>query len=101
MSDKTFVGKGRKVGQYGNVAFSVCIDDVESSIFEYNGKRYVKLMVGEMRQADSFGKTHNVWLDDFKPDPSKRREAPQTSQKAPQEVEYPADDQINPEDIPF
>lgn len=101
MAEKKYVGKGRAVGQYGNVAFSVCVDDIQEHIFEYNGKRYVKLVVSKMREADKHGKTHTVSIDDFKPDPNKRRETTQTSQEAHHGASDHEADQINPEDIPF
>lgn len=101
MSEKKYVGKGRAIGTYGAVAFSVCVESIKEHTFEYKGKNYVKLIVSPMRQPDKFGKTHEVTLDTWKPDPSKRKEDPQTPQNAPQEVESASDDQINPEDIPF
>jgi len=101
MAEKEYVGKGRSVGQYGNVSFSVCVDTIAPHIFDYKGKKYIKLMMGVMKNPDEHGKTHTVYIDDFKPDPSKRRDTPQTSQNAPQQAEAVGNEQINPEDIPF
>lgn len=60
-----YVGKGKST-KYG-VRFSVCITDSEAHIFEYNGKKYLKLEVNEMRQPDKYGKTHTVKVDTFNP----------------------------------
>lgn len=72
MSDnkRTFVGGGKKAEKFDIVNFSVCLSDIDKShIFEYNGKKYVKLSVGAKREVDQYGKTHAVWIDDYKPEP--------------------------------
>ena len=63
-----YVGKG-KATKYG-VRFSVCITDAEAHIFEYNGKKYLKLEVNEMKQPDKYGKTHTVKVDTYNPNQS-------------------------------
>lgn len=64
---KTYVGKGKEVANYDMVNFSVCIDSLEGHTFEYEGKKYVKLTISKMKEADKFGKTHTVCVNDFKP----------------------------------
>ena len=101
--DRKFVGRGKKIGQYGMIAVNICISDLEEHAEEFKGKKYVKLMVGEMRSADEKGRTHNVWIDEWKPDPNR---APRAENGAPHPLagEFdpkPEDEQINPEDIPF
>jgi len=64
---RTYVGKGVKVGKFDLINISICIDDVESYVYEYNGKRYAKLVVGGLRETDQYGKTHSVWINDYKP----------------------------------
>lgn len=91
------------VGQFKTIAISVCLSDVMGDAFEYNGKSYVKLMVGEMRQKDERGKTHTVWIDDFKPE-SQRERVPQSyeEQQAQEDASAgSAEEEINPDDIPF
>ena len=63
---RTYVGKGVKVDQFDLINISICIDDLQSHIFEYNGKRYVKLTVGGLREPDQYGKTHSVWVNNYK-----------------------------------
>jgi hypothetical protein len=65
---RVYVGKGVKAGQFDLTNISVCIDTCEPHIFEYNGKRYIKLTVGGLRETDQYGKTHSVWVNDYKPE---------------------------------
>ena len=67
MSDKIYVGSG-KSSNYG-VNISVCLTDLpKEHIFEYNGKKYIKLTVNEKREVDQYGKTHSVSVNTWKPD---------------------------------
>jgi len=70
MADKNYVGNGVKNDQYDLINFSVCLSDLrEDDVFEYNGKKYCKLTVGSKKDgADQYGKTHSVWVNDYKPD---------------------------------
>jgi len=70
MADKNYVGNGVKNDQYDLINFSVCLSDLrEDDVFEYNGKKYCKLTVGSKKGgADQYGKTHSVWVNDYKPD---------------------------------
>ena len=65
---KIYVGSGKKTSQYDIVNISICIDDLQPHIFEYNGKKYAKLTVAAKKEADQYGKTHSVWLDEYKPE---------------------------------
>ena len=49
MNEKIFVGKGKVVGQFGNISFNVELDALQPHAFEYSGKRYVKLVMSQMR----------------------------------------------------
>ncbi|OGX08274.1 MAG: hypothetical protein A2Z88_04910 [Omnitrophica WOR_2 bacterium GWA2_47_8] len=104
MNEKIYVGKGMVVGQYGNIGFSVDLDALLPHAYEYNGKRYVKLIMSEMRQADQYGKTHTVQIDTWKPDTaagaveSQKQQQPPTQPLA--EIDILEED-INTEEIPF
>lgn len=65
---KTYVGSGKKTSQYDIVNISICIDDLQPHIFEYNGKKYAKLTVAAKKEADQYGKTHSVSINTWKPD---------------------------------
>ncbi|OGZ04953.1 MAG: hypothetical protein A2845_04435 [Candidatus Lloydbacteria bacterium RIFCSPHIGHO2_01_FULL_49_22] len=102
MNEKIYVGKGKVVGQYGNISFSVELDALQPHAFEYNGKRYVKLIMSQMRQPDQYGKTHTVQIDTWKPDQNAAKpEATARASTSQPVVEYPTDEDINPADIPF
>lgn len=71
--DRIFVGSGKE-HKYG-VNVSVCLSDLpKEHIFEYNGKKYIKLKVNKKREADDYGKTHYVEVDTWKPDTENRVE---------------------------
>jgi hypothetical protein len=79
MNTKIYIGKGRKAEKLNIVNFSICLTDIpKDEIFEYNGKEYLKLAIGEMKQADKYGKTHTVWVDDFKPE---KKEEPEVQKQ--------------------
>lgn len=67
--DKIFVGNGKQVFE-NLVSVSLCLTDIpQEHIFEYNGKKYIKLNVGAKKDgADQYGKTHHVSIDTYKPD---------------------------------
>jgi len=67
--DKIFVGNGKQV--FDNlVSVSLCLTDIpQEHIFEYNGKKYIKLNVGAKKDvADQYCKTHHVSIDTYKPE---------------------------------
>jgi hypothetical protein len=73
MSEKIYIGRGKKVGQYGTIAVSICIDDIpkEHITKASNDKRYLNLNISEKREVDQYGYTHSVAVDTWKPDKDK------------------------------
>ena len=67
-NERIFVGKGVKPANYDLVNISISESKLGSHWFEYNGDRYIKLTVGALRQPDQYGKTHSVWINDYKPE---------------------------------
>ena len=67
--EKIYVGNGVSKFDGQMVSMSVCLSDLpKEHMFEYNGKRYIKLNVSAKRDgADDYGKTHHVTVDTFKP----------------------------------
>ena len=63
--NKVYVGKGKKFGQYGNISIGVRYSELTP-----NEGGYVNLIVSELREPDKYGKTHTVYLDDYKPKPA-------------------------------
>ena len=69
VKDKIYVGSGKEKFDGDQVAVSVCLSDLPKDwIFEYNNKKYVKLIVQKKRETDQYGKTHYVAIDTFKPE---------------------------------
>jgi hypothetical protein len=68
--EKIYVGSGKEKFDGDQVAISICLSDVPKDwMFEYNGKKYVKLIVQKKKEIDQYGKTHYVAIDTFKPEP--------------------------------
>lgn len=98
--DRRFVGSGKRVKDFDLINFSVCLSDIPTgSVFEYKGKQYVKLVIGGKREVDSYGKTHSVWLDPFKPDPN--RKAEHDSRRETREAPPILTEEFGPDDLPF
>jgi|TARA_B110000977_G_scaffold135896_1_gene172836 hypothetical protein len=72
MAEKIYVGNGTSKFDGNQVACSVCLTDLpQEHMFEYNGKKYIKLIVQEKKNTDEYGKTHFVAVDTWKPEPKK------------------------------
>jgi len=64
--DRIFVGSGKQTHEKF-VNISVCLTDLpKEHMFEYNGKKYIKLTVGKKNDTDKFGKTHYVAVNTYK-----------------------------------
>ena len=67
--EKIYVGSGKEMFDGDQVSISICLSDVPKDwMFEYNDKKYVKLLVQKKREVDQYGKTHYVAIDTFKPE---------------------------------
>jgi len=67
--EKIYVGSGK--GKFDNnlVEINLCLSDLpKEHIFEYEGKKYIKLKVVKKKEVDKFGKSHYIEVDTFKPD---------------------------------
>jgi len=90
--EKIYVGSGRKSGNYAIVNISVCLSDLpKEHMFEYNGKKYIKLTVAAKREVDQFGKSHYVAVDTFKPE----------SKTTGEPIVDNSQSSIDPGDVPF
>jgi hypothetical protein len=74
MNEKKYVGSGKKVGNYDLINFTISEEKTKDAWIEYNGKKYLKLTIGNKKEADQYGKTHSVWLDEYVPE--QKSEAP-------------------------
>jgi hypothetical protein len=83
MAEKIYVGSGTSKFDGNQVACSVCLTDLpQEHMFEYNGKKYIKLIVQEKKNPDEYGKTHFVAVDTWKPE-EKKETAPAVEEDLP------------------
>jgi len=69
MSDKKYCGSGKEFGKYGDINVTINLSDItKDMITEYEGKKYLRVVVSKKREKDKFGKTHSVYLNEWKPD---------------------------------
>ena len=85
--NRKFDGNGTKVGNYDLINLSIKKSALEGNWFEYNGEHYVKLTVGALKETSEYGRTHSVWINDYKPDPAKAKAK--------------AEDNVQEVDLPF
>ena len=62
MSEKVYVGKGRKVGKFNQLKLGIKVSDLTP-----NDRGYCNILIGEMKSEDKYGNTHTAWIDDWKP----------------------------------
>lgn len=77
-----YAGSGKKVAtQYGDFrAVTVNLTDLPSEhIFEYNGKKYIKLNVNDKKEADQYGKDVSVSVNTWKPEAQKEEQVAESS----------------------
>lgn len=61
---RNYVGNGTQSGEY-YINISLKKSQLEPHFYEYNGEQYVRLTVGKLREANEWGKTHSVWVNDY------------------------------------
>lgn len=66
-NEKKYIGSGKQVGEYDMINVSISEDKVKDHWFEYNGQRYLKITVAKRKEADQYGKTHTVFIDEYEP----------------------------------
>lgn len=68
MEKKIFVGSGKK--KFDTLrAITLCLTDIpQEHIFEYNGKKYIRLNVNDKKEADQYGKDIAVSVDTWQPE---------------------------------
>jgi hypothetical protein len=68
MSEKIYVGSGKKAEKFDIVNISVCLTDIPKDKIKKadNGKSYVNLVVVAKKEVDKYGKSHYVAIDDYK-----------------------------------
>ena len=76
-TEKIYVGSGKEKFEGNMVQTSICLTDITNNakefIFEFEGKKYIKLNVCKKREIDQYGKSHYVEVDTWKPEPKKQQ----------------------------
>lgn len=68
MSEKKYVGTGRQAPNGMEIVnISIAESKVKDYWTEYNGERYLRLGVSKKREADQYGKSHSVYIDEWQP----------------------------------
>lgn len=62
MSERIYVGKGKKVGQFQQLKLGI-----EVSKLTPNDRGYCNIIITEMRSEDKYGNTHTAYIDDYVP----------------------------------
>lgn len=76
-ANKTYLGKGKSVGNYDMVNFSICLSSIpKEKIIEYEGKKYLKCTIAKMKSPDQWGKDYTIYLDEFVPEKKEQSEMP-------------------------
>jgi len=87
---KIYVGNGVSKFDGEMVSCSLCLTDLpQEHMFEYNGKKYIKLNVSSKKAGeDEYGKTHYITVDTFKPDTPKTPTAPVVAEKVEEDLPF-------------
>lgn len=65
---KIYVGSGKKSKDWAR-KISICLTDLpKDHIFEYKGKKYIKLEIVDRKEPDNYGKDISVSVDTWKPE---------------------------------
>ena len=75
--ERIFVGNGTQNNEY-YTTLVLNEEDMKNHFFtnKYNGKRQIRLTVGKKREKDQYGKTHTVWVNDYKSEEEKTGKKP-------------------------
>ena len=85
--EKIYVGSGLEKFEGNLINTTICLTDIQQNaaehIFEFNGKKYIKVKVQKKKEVDQYGKTHFVEVDTWKPEPKKSEPAEAASDDLP------------------
>lgn len=88
-----YCGSAKQIND-GFIKITVCLSDLPKEfIFEYNGKKYIKLDLAKKPEVDKYGKTHSLKVDTWKPEPKIEGNYQKADEKvAMTETNEPTDD---------
>lgn len=64
-----YCGNGKKIGDYGSINISFCLDDYPKDLVktDKNGKRWLSLTLSPRKYVDDYGNTHSLKVNEYKP----------------------------------
>jgi hypothetical protein len=97
--EKTYIGKGKQIGNLQIVRISCKIADLVKLAHNYNGEDYITFEVAKLQNPDNFGHSHTAYVNKMtevqEPAPSQANDAPKKLRKSRKPV------LTEPDDLPF
>lgn len=62
MSTKAYIGHGTRHQQFDIVDVVLDVEKFQEHIFEYEGRRYLKVSVASRKEPGKYGATHTVYV---------------------------------------
>tara|TARA_R100001594_G_scaffold50196_2_gene83304 strand:- start:139 stop:414 length:276 start_codon:yes stop_codon:yes gene_type:complete len=85
--ERIYVGSGVEKFEGNLINSTICLTDIEQNaadyVFEFNGKKYIKVKVQKKKEADQYGKTHFVEVDTWKPEAKSSQPVESTNDDLP------------------
>jgi hypothetical protein len=98
--NKVYLGKGTKISNLDIISFSIDLDAAEKFAFEYNGRKFLKLEIAKLQQADNFQRTHTVYAS-VKEGAEETRESKEETAKRTKRTRKAAASTVNEPVLPF
>lgn len=88
MAEKVYVGKGKLIGNYGDIRLNICLNDFNNiAKMSPNEKGWLpSLILKKMQNPDKKGNEYTIFINDFVPN---------------KQVENSPSQQATDEDLPF
>ncbi len=99
-----YIGNGVRKGDTW-LTSSLCLSDIPAEhMFEFNGKKYIKVNINLKDEVDQYGKDVSITVDTWKPD-SEKSSIPKSTKQMLKKVEVKAAEQVgameDDVDLPF
>ena len=106
MLERVYCGSGKEKFDGNLVEISLCVSDLpKGRIFEFDGKKYIKLKVVKKREIDQYGKSHYVEVDMFEPQQKEqsftKQEAAMPNYEQRKDEAYQQNVPLPKDDLPF
>lgn len=67
MSKRIYIAKGKQVKNKNLVNVTLDVNKLLEHIYNYEGKDLVNITVAQLKTPDQYGKTHTVYINNYKP----------------------------------